>query len=155
MADTAPISAFAPGRVELLGNHTDYNEGLVLGAAIDRGLTVSGFARDDGEIIIRSSLLGEVKLSLAALKPQPDATWTNYPLGVAAEMIELGIPVGGFEAVVDGNLPPRAGLSSSAAFEVATALFLLKLQGRELPSMDLAKLCQRAEHHFVGVQSGL
>jgi galactokinase len=148
-------SAFAPGRVELLGNHTDYNEGLVLGAAIDRGLTISGAARSDDVIRLHSSLMGEVEINLPDLRPQTQSTWANYALGVAQELIDLGIPVGGFAARLEGNLPPRSGLSSSAAFEVATALFLLKLQRRELPPMDVAKLCQRAEHRFVGVQSGL
>jgi galactokinase len=148
------VSAFAPGRVELLGNHTDYNEGVVLGAAIDRGLTVSGQARAGNSIVLRSAAMGQIEIELDALRPV-ETKWANYALGVVSEFMEAALPVGGFEAEVDGNLPPRSGLSSSAAFEVATALFLLKLQHRELPPMELAKLCQRAEHRFVGVQSGL
>lgn len=148
-------SAFAPGRVELLGNHTDYNEGLVLGAAIDRGLTISGRARIDDVIKLRSSLMGQVDINSRHFRPQTESTWANYVLGVDYELSQFGIPMSGFEATIEGNLPPRAGLSSSAAFEVATALFLLRLHGKRLPPMDLAKLCQRAENRFVGVQSGL
>jgi galactokinase len=148
-------SAFAPGRIELLGNHTDYNEGVVLGAAIDRGITVNGNARNDDRIRISSSLFGEVELTLHDNAQQVAPTWANYVLGISRELIELGFSIGGFEMDVAGNLPLRSGLASSAALEVATALFLLELHGRTLPSMEVAKLCQRAEHRFVGVQSGL
>jgi len=154
-ADPKRVSAFAPGRVELLGNHTDYNEGVVLGAAIDRGLTVSGRSRQGNTIAIRSATMGQIIVEAEGLRPLTENRWANYALGVVRELIEAGIPVGGFEAEVDGNLPPRSGLSSSAAFEVATALFVLRLEQHELPPMALAKLCQRAEHRFVGVQSGL
>ncbi|HJT81926.1 MAG TPA: galactokinase [Chthoniobacterales bacterium] len=148
--------AYAPGRIELLGNHTDYNQGLVLGAAIDRGLTVTVEQRDDDTIIIRSSITGEVAVSLPELQPQDgDRRWANYPLGVAAELRSLGVPIPGFSAVVEGDLPAGNGLSSSAAFEVATALCLLKMTKHELPRLQLAKICQRAEHRFAGVKSGL
>src|SRR2546423_11053299 len=124
-------SAFAPGRVELLGNHTDYNEGLGLGAAINRGLTVSGKARKDDLIKISSTLMGHIETTFRDLKPQPDSTWANYALGVVHELTELGLQIGGFEANIDGDLTPSSGLSSSAALEVATASFLLKLQERK------------------------
>ena len=149
------IVSFAPGRIELLGNHTDYNQGTVLGAAIDRGLTVSGARLNDDLIRISSTLMGSVEVPLENLRPQRDAIWANYPLGVTRELIDAGIPVRGFELHVEANLPPRCGLSSSAAFEVATALLLLRLHRYELVPMDLAKLCQRAENRFVGVRSGL
>ncbi|MFL6516100.1 MAG: galactokinase [Chthoniobacterales bacterium] len=153
--DPTRVWAFAPGRVELLGNHTDYNEGLVLGAAIDRGLTVSGKSRQGNTVAIRSATMGHVEVELDGLQPLTEMKWANYALGVVRELIEAGVPVAAFEAEVEGNLPARSGLSSSAAFEVATALFLLRLEHHELPPMTLAKLCQRAEHRFVGVQSGL
>ena len=147
-------SAFAPGRVELLGNHTDYNQGLVLGAAIDRGVAVTGSARTDNRIRLSSNLTGQVEIQLSE-KPQNESTWTNHVLGIALELIELGIPIPGFQAVIESNLSPGSGLASSAALEIATALFLLKLQDRRLEPIKLAKLCQRAEHRFVGVRSGL
>ncbi|HSP46303.1 MAG TPA: galactokinase [Chthoniobacterales bacterium] len=150
------VSGFAPGRVELLGNHTDYNEGVVLGGAIDRGLTVSGHPRDDGMITIQSSTMGRVVVPLSQLQPQSgDARWSNYGLGVASQLIERGIRVPAFSAEVDGDLPAGNGLSSSAAFEVATGFFLQKLCHAEVAPLEMAKMCQRAEARFAGVQSGL
>ena len=150
-----PISAYAPGRVELLGNHTDYNEGVVLGAAIDRGLTVHGSRRDDGIVSLKSATMGEVKIALSELRRVDQNRWANYQLGVVSELIRLELPITGFSAFVSGDLPAGCGLSSSAALEIATALFLLKLFGGDLPRLEIAKACQRAEHHFVGVESGL
>ena len=149
-------TAFAPGRFELLGNHTDYNEGVVLSAAIHRGLTVTGTTEPDGGISIESALMGSVRIEGDRLAPQSgSAAWANYPLGVAHELRAAGIPVEGFSACVDGDLPAGNGLSSSAAFEVATAFFLLKLHDRTLPPLTIARLCQQAEHSFRGVRSGL
>jgi len=145
----------APGRVELLGNHTDYNEGVVLGAAIDRGINVAGSCRDDGMIQIHSHGFGKVEIPLSELRARNEARWVNYALGVVRELIDLGVPVSGFHAEVTGDVPIGAGLSSSAAFELATALFLLKLFPRELAPLEIAKACQRAEHRYVGVQSGV
>ena len=148
-------AAYAPGRVELLGNHTDYNEGLVLAAAIDRGVRVSGARRSDQRIALRSSSLGEFEIACDGLRPQKEPGWVNYPLGVVRELLDAGIQVGGFSAEIESDLPSCCGLSSSAALEVATAFFLLQLFEAELPPMQIARLCQRAEHRFVGVQSGL
>jgi galactokinase len=147
--------AYAPGRVELLGNHTDYNQGVVLAAAIDRGLKVSGTRRRDGRISLRSTSLGKFEIGCGNLQPQETLSWVNYPLGVVRELVEAGLPIEGFSAEIEGDLPAGCGLSSSAALEVATAFFLLKLFRAQLPPMQIAKLCQRAEHRFVGVQSGL
>jgi galactokinase len=150
--DTA--SARAPGRVELLGNHTDYNEGVVLGAAINRVICVSG-KRVDRLIRITSDGFGEVKADAAELRPLQANRWANYVLGVASELRQLGVPIQGFSADVRGDLPIGSGLSSSAALELATALCLLKLFPFELPRLEIAKACQRAENHYVGIQSGL
>jgi galactokinase len=150
------VTASASGRVEVLGNHTDYNEGLVLGAAIDRGLTLRGSANGSGLISLRSAALSrEVTVPLTELAPLTGERWANYPLGVVHEFRKAGWPLGGFSAEITGNLPPGAGLSSSAAFEVATARLLMKLFQIEMAPLRLAKLCQAAENGFVGVQSGL
>ncbi len=146
-------SAYAPGRVEILGNHTDYNNGLVLAAAIDRGLTVSGSRRDDKIISLTSH--ERVEIPLSDLRPQTQRRWANYSLGVVREFQKLGYAISGFEAQISSNLPMDIGLSSSAALEVATAGFLMRLFGFTLPPLDLAKLCRRAENEFVDVQSGL
>jgi galactokinase len=147
--------AYAPGRVELLGNHTDYNEGLVLGAAIDRGVRVAGELRDDGRVILQSTMMGEIDISSTDLAPQTAHTWANYPLGVLKELRAAGRAISGFSARIESDVPAGSGLSSSAAFEVATALFILKLVEERMPPLEIAKLCQRAEQRFVGVQSGL
>lgn len=151
MISPSNASAYAPGRVELLGNHTDYNEGVVLGAAIDRGLTMRGSKQGNGKIALRSSTMGSIEIPTSELHPLATHGWANYVLGVAVELSFSS----GFAAEISGDLPAGCGLSSSAALEVATALFLLKLQQREVPLLDIAKACQRAEHRFVGVQSGL
>src|SRR5438477_7646929 len=149
------ITARAPGRVELLGNHTDYNQGVVLGAAIDRCINVNGNRRDDGMIQIHSHDFGKVEIPLSELRPRSEDRWANYALGVVRELIDLGAPVTGFDAEITGDVPVGAGLSSSAALELAIALFVLKLFPRELAPLQIAKACQRAEHRYVGVQSGL
>ena len=147
--------AYAPGRVELLGNHTDYNEGVVLAAAIDRGLKVSGEQRSDGRIALRSASLGEFEIRRDNLEPQTEPRWVNYVLGIVRELLDSGLPIDGFSAEIEGDLPAGCGLSSSAALEVATAFFLLKLCDTSLAPLEIAKLCQRAEHRFAGVRSGL
>ena len=147
--------AYAPGRVELLGNHTDYNDGVVLGAAIDRGVRVTGESRGDGRVVIESTMMGRAEIAPDDPGPRAEQPWTNYVLGVATELKNAGVLVPGFSAQIESDVPAGAGLSSSAAFEVATALLLLKLADAELPPMEIARLCQRAEHKFVGVQSGL
>ncbi len=149
-------SSYAPGRVELLGNHTDYNGGVVLAAAIDRGITASGSSRNDELITLSSDLSpGRVEVSLADVRPQPRERWANYPLGVVQQFQRRGDTIRGFDAHVTGNVPVGAGVSSSAALEVATAGLLMKLNGLEIAPLELAKLCQRAENDFVGVRSGL
>jgi len=134
--------AYAPGRVELLGNHTDYNEGVMLGAAIDRGLNITGENREEDLITINSVSMGRAEVPCAELRAQTKQPWVNYVLGVIHELKALGIPIAGFSADLDGNLPAGSGLSSSAALEVATALLLLTLHQRELPPLEIAKACQ-------------
>jgi galactokinase len=151
------VSCFAPGRVELLGNHTDYNEGYVLSASIPFGVRATGSRRDDGRIILSTEFRGERLRHEVAEGESPvrRGDWTDYPLGVVEVLREAGHPVGGFEASFASDLPPGAGLSSSAALEVSTILLLSKLFAISLPGIELAKLCRRAENAFVGVQCGL
>jgi galactokinase len=149
-------TAYAPGRVELLGNHTDYNGGLVLAAAIDRGLTVAGSEREDERISLHSVTLDRhFATSLSSISRTAEEPWADYPLGVIDEMRIAGFTLRGFEATISGNLPVGGGLSSSAALEVATATFLCRLNKIAMPKLELAKLCHRAETRFVGVPSGL
>lgn len=158
LSTVPPASAHAPGRVELLGNHTDYNAGRVLSAAISFGIGVQGALRPDGEILLRSDFTPQPVRVPAGENLRPltgDDDWANYALGVVRELRAAGFAVGGFEASFASDLPAGAGLSSSAAMEVGTAVLLLKLLGRELPPLELAKLCRRAENDFVGVPCGL
>ena len=150
------ITAHAPGRVELLGNHTDYNDGYVLSAAIDRGVTITGQARAGGKITLRSlTLEGEVEVSLDDLRKQTTQAWANYPLGVVDAFRGENFALGGFSAEISSDLPLGAGLSSSAALEVATATLLRKLFTLKIDALQLAKLCRKAENEFVGVNCGL
>lgn len=153
----SPASAYAPGRVELLGNHTDYNEGVVLGASIDRGLTVAGISRRDDFVVLTSTTAkSRVRVSLRDLQRQDaEGRWANYPLGVIQQFIKAGFEIHGFDAEISGDLPSGAGLASSAALEIATAGLLMKLHELRIDPMEVAKFCQRAENEFVGVRSGL
>jgi galactokinase len=147
-------SSFAPGRVELLGNHTDYNGGVVLSAAINLGISARGRARSDEKIRLTSEgLSGVVNADLETLAPND--SWADYPLGVAKVLHDSGFPIAGFEASFSSNLPLGAGLSSSAAIEVSMAVLLTRLFEFQVPPIDLARLCRRAENEYVGVSCGL
>ncbi len=146
--------AFAPGRVELLGNHTDYNQGVVLSAAIDLGVTVSGEATGRDTMRIASAGFDPVEVALNGGLSRTGA-WSDYAVGVVAMLLRGGHAVGGFRAEYSSTLPAGAGLSSSAAIEVATAVLVRDLFGLDLAPMDVARLCRRAENEFVGVNCGL
>ena len=149
-------TAVAPGRVEILGNHTDYNGGLVMAAALDRFTAIAGSRRSDGRIVlVASDLNDEAEFDASTLRPDPAHSWASYVLGVVDQLGKIGVKVAGFQAVISSNVPVGAGLSSSAALEVSTALFIKQLYPFEMDKMDLARLCQRAENQFVGVSSGL
>jgi galactokinase len=149
------ISTYAPGRAELLGNHTDYNEGYVLALAVDRGTTITGHARSDQTIHIHSREMGKTKvLALDRLASEQVTPWSRYMLGVVDQFHRNDLPTGGFDAEILGNLPLGAGLSSSASLEIATVLFLAKLFGAKLEPLQMARLAQKAEHDFVGVRCG-
>jgi galactokinase len=149
-----PVSSFAPGRVELLGNHTDYNGGVVLSAAINLGVSAHGRARTDAKIVLTSEgIPGETSADVNQLAAND--SWTDYPLGVAKVFKDAGYPISGFETDFSSNLPLGAGLSSSAAIEVCTAVMLTRLFDFEVPPLELARLCRKAENEFVGVSCGL
>ncbi len=150
------VTSFAPGRVEVLGNHTDYNQGLVLSAAIHLGVTVQAKLTNDRQLRFHSAAFGkDVSVPADRVQPVQDETWVNYPLGVVHFLRQEGLPATGVAFDIGSDLPVGAGLSSSAALEVATALALVRLFGLPLEGMRLAQLCQRAENDFVGVQCGL
>jgi galactokinase len=148
----------APGRVNLIGEHTDYNDGFVLPMAIDRAVWVAAAARRDRTVQAVALTLGpdeEVRFRLDGLRPDPVVRWSNYIRGVLALLEREGYRLAGLDLAYDGNVPIGAGLSSSAAVEVAVATAACALAGVEVDELALAQLCQRAEHEFAGTQCGL
>lgn len=149
-------AAIAPGRVEVLGNHTDYNGGYVLSAAIERTTAMVGDKTGSDEIaLLAASFNEEASLSAGDLDSGSNYDWANYVLGVADQLEKAGVSVSGFQAVIASDVPVGSGLSSSAALEVSAAYLLQQLFPYEMDKMEVAKLCQRAENDFVGVSSGL
>jgi galactokinase len=153
------VMARAPGRLEFIGNHTDYNGGTVLGVSIDRGIWVAVAARADGRRRLCSEARGTIRTLPAANPPARQrgvGSWMNYPLGVIAALPEFGLPPpAGFDFLAMSDLPSGAGLSSSAALELASALAFLALGGQEAPRAVVVQLCRHAENHFVGVPCGI
>lgn len=145
----------APGRVNLIGEHTDYAEGFVMPAAIDFATLAAISPRTDGKIVLYSENNGEERAFEAAAAPVRSGQWTDYPLGVVSILAGEGHRIPGFSLSIWGDVPLGSGLSSSAALEVATALAVLSLLGVSYPGPVLAKLCQRAENEFVGASSGI
>jgi galactokinase len=147
----------APGRVNLIGEHTDYNFGWVLPFALDRGVVVAAARRAGDMLDIRSRQAGgrQVSLPLAGLAPGSVTGWAAYPAGVAWAMRAAGCPVGGASLVIDSDLLQGAGLSSSAAIECAVAIALADLWGVAVPRAELARLARRAENEMAGVPSGI
>lgn len=156
MARTARLNRFrAPGRVNLIGEHTDYNAGFVLPIAIDLGCHARTTALRTKELRVASAQMDfEVAVPLAKLRDlQPTRTWADYPLGVAKELVLADYEIPPVKLSIDATVPTGSGLSSSAALEVATALALLG--GREMPKLEIARLCQRAERNFAGMPCGI
>jgi galactokinase len=146
----------APGRVNLIGEHTDYNGGFVLPAAIGFDVTVACAKNDRGEWQVHSLQERDTAtLNLAGPNPQPQRDWTDYIRGVALQLQNDGYVIPSAYLLVDGRVPMSAGLSSSAAFEVAVAQGLLYLSGRSMDRVSIARLCQRAENEFVGARCGI
>lgn len=152
----AAVEAYAPGRVEILGNHTDYNEGYVLSAAINFGTFFLALPSQDSSCrLVAGDLLQEVSFDAIAPAPSKNSVWANYVIGVLAGVRRHGHIDHGFNGVFFGNVPLGAGLSSSAALEIAAGLALSSLYGLDIPKIDLARIGQAAEHDFVGVKCGL
>ncbi|MCA9898094.1 MAG: galactokinase [Anaerolineales bacterium] len=167
-----PLVVQAPGRVNLIGEHTDYNDGFVLPMAIDRGIWLSLRPRDDDQVSVHSLDFGETAVfDLNALATQPPAgsrqkqaqnanlrevgVWAEYLKGVAWALQEAGHTLRGWEGVMTGNVPKGAGLSSSAALELATARAFQQVSGFAWDAAQMAKLSQRAENKWVGVNCGI
>ena len=145
----------APGRVNLIGEHTDYNDGFVLPAAIDYTCWVAIARRDDRKLIFHSKEFNDTReLNLDGLLPKPKGDWSDYPVGVAWELLKLGIKLRGAMLSVVSDVPIGAGLSSSASLEVAVGFALLN-ENVPIDRTQLALACQRAENEFVGARCGI
>ncbi len=149
------VTAFAPGRVNLIGEHTDYNDGLALPFAIDTGVTVEAWALPGDRI---EALAADLDASdvFPASHPAPASGWRAFVRGAVGELARAGLPVAGARLKIDGTVPRGAGLSSSAALEVALCLALIELN--ELPAPDrraLARLCSRIENEWADANTGL
>ncbi len=147
----------APGRVNVIGEHTDYNEGFVLPFALAQGVQAAVSRRADPVLELRSSHPGTVPadLPLATLTPGSVSGWAAYPAGVAWALREAGYPVSGASIAYDADLDAGAGLSSSAALECSTALALAELNGLTVSRPELAALARRAENDFAGIPTGI
>ncbi len=149
-------AAFAPGRVNLIGEHTDYNDGLALPFAIDEGVHVKATATGEVTIQARALDLDESdSYALGGEAPSPGG-WRDFVRGITAELAAAGLPVRGAALEIRGTIPRGAGLSSSAALEVSLALALLALADADVvPPWPLARICSRVENDWVGAQTGL
>jgi galactokinase len=146
----------APGRVNLIGEHTDYNDGFVLPAAIDRAIAFAGRRRTDRRVHAHSiDFQDAVEFSLDDLQKDSRHSWSNYLRGVSKYLEEDGHRLPGADVVLGGDVPREAGLSSSAALEVAAAAFWRKLANLDLDPVYVIKLARRAENEFVGVPCGI
>ncbi len=169
----------APGRLEVLGNHTDYNNGLVMAVAVDKYIYIAASSRTDGKVELVSTAFAAPEIfSVSDIKPNPAASWANYVKGVLVLLKKRGVQISGFNAAIHSTLPMGAGMSSSAALEVATAMTVRRLHPftltdtglatppkpnakGELPQvsiaerMNFAKVCRAAENEFVGVPCGI
>jgi galactokinase len=150
------IIAAAPGRVNLIGEHTDYNDGFVFPMAIDFTVKVAISRRKDGHIHFYSADYKDRKrAAITSLRFRKEDRWANYPKGIINALLPRGGPLGGMDITIQGDIPQGAGLSSSAALEIATALAVQTLYHLDIGKEELAKIAQTAENEFVGVKCGI
>lgn len=156
------VSAYAPGRIELLGNHTDYNEGYALAFAVNMGVTIEGEPHDDETAVLHIAGSGDESFPIRGITKNPRAPWADLCKGVVDQMIKAGAPLRGFEVTVTNAMPEDAALGASGATAAALVLFLQKAFEFEFGDtndptirMGLAGLCQTAENDFVGTRSSI
>ncbi|WP_299394796.1 galactokinase [uncultured Gelidibacter sp.] len=154
--NTEPLLVYSPGRINLIGEHTDYNEGFVFPAAINKGIALA-IQKSDASTskVIALNMEEAHEFGLDALKPLSDGGWRNYILGVIAEVQKLGKNPGNFNSVFTGNIPGGAGMSSSAALENSFVYGLNELFDLGLTKEEMILVSQKAEHNFVGVNCGI
>jgi len=151
-----PLIVRSPGRINIIGEHTDYNNGFVLPSAIDKAAYIAISLRDDDEIHLVAHDLNETfSIKINNLKPVGDISWPNFMLGAAAQFSKRGVPLKGFNAVMMSDVPIGAGLSSSAAIECATTFALNELLQTKIDRVEMVKMAQKAEHEYAGVMCGI
>jgi galactokinase len=151
-----PLIVKSPGRLNIIGEHTDYNNGFVLPGAIDKAALLAISLRDDKEIHLYAQDLTEsFTISIDNLRPIYDISWPNFILGAVAQFQKRGIQIQGFNAVLMSDVPLGAGLSSSAAIECAVVFALNELLETKISKIEMVKMAQTAEHDYVGVQCGI
>lgn len=156
MFGVQPTIFGAPGRVNLIGEHTDYNEGFVMPSAIGFRARIAISPRKDRQLFIQSEQFdGRFIFDLDDLPKRGTGAWSDYVLGIVVALQQAGHSLKGANLLVDGEVPMGAGLSSSAAIEVACALALISLNGVALPIVEVARLCQRSENTFIGARVGI
>ncbi|MBP2830876.1 galactokinase [Aquimarina sp. U1-2] len=154
--DTAPLIVFSPGRINLIGEHTDYNEGFTFPAAINKGIVVAlSKSNTEKSQIYAVDKKEAYEFTVQDIAPLENGGWRNYILGVVSELQKLGKKIGNFNAVFAGNIPSGAGMSSSAALENGFVLGLNELFGLQLSKKEMIFIAQKAEHNFVGVKCGI
>ena len=152
---STPLIVRSPGRINIIGEHTDYNEGFVLPAAIDKAIYVAVSPRSDNEIHLYAGDYDETYVVTTETLAPTDKHWPNYILGIADQLQKRGHAIHGFDLAIDGDVPLGAGLSSSAAVECATAFALNELFNLQLPKLEMVLAAQKAEHTFAGVMCGI
>jgi len=152
----SPLLVKSPGRINIIGEHTDYNQGFVLPAAIDKAVYAAFSLRTDDQIHLTALDLNETfTIGVDSLHPVLDISWPNYILGAVAQFKKKGIALKGFNAVLTSDVPIGAGLSSSAAVECATTFALDELLGTHFERVEMVKMAQTAEHEYAGVMCGI
>lgn len=151
-----PIMVFAPGRINLIGEHTDYNDGFAFPAAINKGIAVAvAKSNTSSSKIMALDKKEAYKFNLSEVKPLENGGWRNYILGVVGEIQKSGIVLGNFNMVFSGNIPGGAGMSSSAALENSVAFALNELFDLQLSKKQMILISQKAEHNYAGVKCGI
>jgi galactokinase len=151
-----PMLFRAPGRVNLIGEHTDYNDGFVMPAALEQATWVAAAGRNDATVRVHSQMTGQTaEFDLGQSDPQPRRDWSDYVRGVAVMLARAGHRLAGADMLIASDVPVGAGLSSSAALEVSSGYALTEIAGIEIDLTELALSCQRAENQFVGMRCGI
>ncbi|MBU2997274.1 galactokinase [Cellulophaga baltica] len=151
-----PILIFSPGRINLIGEHTDYNDGFVFPAAINKGIYLAIQKSDNGSCQVFANDMNELyEFNLNSISTIQNGNWRNYILGVVAEIIKKGFKLGNFDILFSGDIPSGAGLSSSAALENSVVYALNELYNLQLSKKEMILISQKAEHNYAAVKCGI